>query len=546
MAQPDAYSRLYSFTSFQAANPTTVLPADKVDGEYNLIKVTLDQILANLVLIQRDDGRLANLSVGRDQLAADIGLGFGAPSLWATVTSYTANYSTVFEGTGFYTCAISHVSGTFATDLAATKWVLIADFSQATTDAQTAASEAEASATTATTQASTATTQADISTAQAVIATAKAVLTALDAIATAADRVQTGLDRTAAANSAAAAAASEDALDDIYLGPQASDPTLDNDGAALVEGQLYWNSASNVLKVYDGAAWQSYSPSSGMTNLVDDTAPSLGGDLALNGHVITGLVIGTNVQAYDAALTSIAALGTAGDKGIYFTAANVAAEFDLTAAGRALLDDAAASDQRTTLGLAIGTDVQAPATTLAGYGVTDALKQGKLTIGMPAIAMYTRTTNGAATGSIEKATNKNMFKTFDFDTTTQEFVQFEVPMPKNWNLGTVTFVPIWSHPATTTNFGVAFGLAGVGRRDDDAGDVAFGTAVTSVDTGGTTDDIYVGPESAAITIAGTLAAGCTVQFQINRTVADAGDTLAVDARLHGIRLFYTVNAADDT
>ena len=48
-----------------------------------------------------------------------------------------------------------------------------------------------------------------------------------------------------------------------------------------------------------------------------------------------------------------------------------------------------------------------------------------------------------------------------------------------------------------------------------------------------------------MTIAGTPAAGDTVQFQINRTVLDAIDLLAVDARLHGIRLFFTTSAATD-
>ena len=171
--------------------------------------------------------------------------------------------------------------------------------------------------------------------------------------------------------------------------------------------------------------------------------------------------------------------------------------------------------------------------------------QGKETIFVPAVSMTSRTTNGPSAGSVEMSTNKNMFKTLDFDTTTQEFAQFEVWFPKSWNLGTVTFQPMWSHAATTTNFGVAFGLAGVARSDNDAGDVAFGTAVTSVDTGGTTNNIYLGPESAAITIAGTPAAGDTVLFQINRTVADAGDTMAIDARLHGVRLFFTTNAATD-
>ena len=68
-----------------------------------------------------------------------------------------------------------------------------------------------------------------------------------------------------------------------------------------------------------------------------------------------GLVIGTNVQAYDAFLTSIAALGTAADKMIYTTDVNVAAEAALTAFGRSLIDDADATAGLATLGVAIAT-----------------------------------------------------------------------------------------------------------------------------------------------------------------------------------------------
>ena len=64
-----------------------------------------------------------------------------------------------------------------------------------------------------------------------------------------------------------------------------------------------------------------------------------------------GLVIGTNIQAYDAGLNSIAGLTTAADKMLYTTAADTYQTADLTAAGRALLDDADAAAQRTTLGL---------------------------------------------------------------------------------------------------------------------------------------------------------------------------------------------------
>ena len=65
----------------------------------------------------------------------------------------------------------------------------------------------------------------------------------------------------------------------------------------------------------------------------------------------------TDFQAVDAGLTSISGLTTAADKMIYTTGSDTYAVTGLTSAGRALLDDADAAAQRTTLGLVIGTDV---------------------------------------------------------------------------------------------------------------------------------------------------------------------------------------------
>lgn len=68
---------------------------------------------------------------------------------------------------------------------------------------------------------------------------------------------------TAAAASEAAAAASLDAFDDRFLGVKTSDPTLDNDGDALLDGCLYWNTTNNDLRVYDlgNTSWTSILPS---------------------------------------------------------------------------------------------------------------------------------------------------------------------------------------------------------------------------------------------------------------------------------------------
>ena len=170
---------------------------------------------------------------------------------------------------------------------------------------------------------------------------------------------------------------------------------------------------------------------------------------------------------------------------------------------------------------------------------------GTQTIWIPAAAMTSRTTNGAAAGTVETTTNKNMLSTLDFDTTTQEFAQFAIRMPKSWNEGTVTAAFTWSHASTTTNFGVAWALEAVAMSDQDAGDAAFGTAQQVTDTGGTTNTLYVTSTTSAITIAGSPAAEDWVIFQVKRVPADAADTMAIDARLHGVTLYMTTETTTD-
>jgi hypothetical protein len=92
--------------------------------------------------------------------------------------------------------------------------------------------------------------------ADVVLTAADAAATALDKIATNADVVLTGADVISAAASASAAAASADAFDDVYLGSKSSDPTTDNDGDPLAAGMLYYNTVSNIMRIYSGSAWE--------------------------------------------------------------------------------------------------------------------------------------------------------------------------------------------------------------------------------------------------------------------------------------------------
>lgn len=87
-----------------------------------------------------------------------------------------------------------------------------------------------------------------------------------------------------------------------------------------------------------------YTISSYIQTLLDDAN-------AATARATLGLAIGTDVQAYSGILALVAGLTAAADKGIYFTSGSAASTFTLTTAGRALLDDADAAAQRTTLGL---------------------------------------------------------------------------------------------------------------------------------------------------------------------------------------------------
>jgi hypothetical protein len=196
-------------------------------------------------------------------------------------------------------------------------------------------------------------------------------------------------------------------------------------------------------------------------------------------------------------------------------------------------------------------------TTLASPGVglvlTDsgiAVDVGRISEWVPAGSMRSEVVDGPTWGLNEMTTNKNLLASWDFDDTGQQFAQFDWAMPTWWDRGTLSYKYYWSH-ATDTGAaagasGVAFRLQAVAVQNDGTADVAFGTAITVTDAGGTANDIYESAESNAMTVAGTLTGGPYTMFRVSRDATNASDTMTANARLHGVKVFATRNSLKDT
>ncbi len=299
-----------------------------------------------------------------------------------------------------------------------------------------------------------------------------------------------------------------------------------------------------------------------IASVAADTTPQLGGDLDCNGSQIqwskgadvasaTALVLLTDGNYFDVTGTvTITSFNTTGGPGtqikLHFIAACTLTHHatDLKLPGGANILTAA-GDTAEFIEYAAGDYICTSYTRASGKAVVGSTA-GIATMWIPAIAMVSPTTNGAEAAAVETTATKPEMKVLDFHQSTVEYAQFSVAMPKSWNESTVTAKFYWTH-ATAVATNVVWGIQGVCVSDNDTIDATFGTGVTVTDTfHNAAEDLAISDATSAITLGGTPAEDDLAYFQVYRNSSHGDDTTdSTDARLIGVKIFFTTNAEND-
>jgi len=175
----------------------------------------------------------------------------------ASVSATAADSSATAAATSASSASASATAASSSETAAATS---ASSAAVSATAAATSASSADVSATASATSASSASASATAASSSATAAATSASSAAASVTAAASSASAAATSASSASTSANSAAVTYDEFDDRYLGSKTSDPTLDNDGDALITGALYFNSVVDAMKVYNGSSWDLVAP----------------------------------------------------------------------------------------------------------------------------------------------------------------------------------------------------------------------------------------------------------------------------------------------
>ena len=134
------------------------------------------------------------------------------------------------------------------------------------------------------------------------------------------------------------------------------------------------------------------------------------------------------------------------------------------------------------------------------------------------------------------------FRVLDFSHSATEHAQFTVAMPKSWDGGNIYYYVYWIGIASTDE--VRWSVQVLSINNDEEFAQAYGTAVALTDTSlNDVTKLAISPKSGAIACGG--ADNDLLCFQVSRIHDHADDDMAGDARLWGLLIEYTTDAAND-
>lgn len=250
-------------------------------------------------------------SANQAQVAETFSIQAGVSAAAAAASATTASNAATAAGVAQTAAEAAQTAAELAETTAETAETNAESAQTAAEAAQTAAEAAQTAAELAETNAETAETNAEAAqtAAEAAQLAAENAQTAAELAETNAETAESGAvaAQLAAESARDSALAAYDNFDDRYLGSKTSDPTLDNDGDALVAGALYFNSVDGAMRVYTGSVWvDAYA--AGQTFLAKANNLSDLPNVATARQNLD-LEIGVDVQAYDATILKSADIG---------------------------------------------------------------------------------------------------------------------------------------------------------------------------------------------------------------------------------------------